>query len=82
MFEDETIVVACPKCAFKNEVLVRELEKTDLLHAVCGGCKVGLKIEAKEFQHKLDAMREELEEIESEVKRERKPRPRKGDFQI
>ena len=82
MFEDETILVACPKCSFKNEVLVRELEKVSELHVACGGCKVGLKLEAKEFQHKLDAMREELEEMELEAKREKKPRPRKGDFQI
>ena len=85
MFEDETVGIACPSCGFKNQILVREFEQNSEMHVLCESCKVGLKIEAREFQHRLDEMRSELEELQSEARRDSRVsarRPRKDDFQI
>jgi transposase-like protein len=85
MFEDETIDVACPKCGHKNSILVREFEESAETHFVCEGCKVGVRIEANEFRHRLEQVRAELEDLEREAARDVKQkakRPRKGDFQI
>lgn len=85
MFEDETIDVECPSCGHKNSILVREFEESAETHFVCVGCKAGVKIEANEFRHRLEQVREELEELERQAALETKPktkRPRKGDFQI
>jgi hypothetical protein len=83
MFEDETIDVACPKCSHRNPVLLREIEANDELHIICEKCKVGVKIEAKGFQQRLDEIRKELEEIQREAHLDN-PRPRrtKDDYQI
>ncbi len=83
MFEDETIDVACPKCNHRNPVLLREIEANDELHIICEKCKVGVKIEAKGFQQRLDEIRKELEEIQREAHLDN-PRPRrtKDDYQI
>jgi len=48
-------------------------------------CKTGVKVEANEFRHRLDQVREELEALERDAKREAKPKPKrppKDDFQI
>lgn len=85
MFEDETISIACPKCGFKNSLLVREFEQTPETRIVCQGCRVGIKVEASEFQQRLSQISNELETISLEVRRVQKKnqyRPRKGDFQI
>jgi len=82
MFEDETIDIACPKCGFKNSLLVRELEKTSETHIVCQGCQVGVKVEAAEFQHRLNEINDEVEAMEAEARHAKSPKPRKGDFQI
>ncbi len=82
MFEDETIDIACPKCGFKNSLLVRELEKTSEAHIVCQGCQVGVKVEAAEFQHRLNEINDEVEAMQAEARQTKGPKPRKGDFQI
>lgn len=82
MFEDETIDIACPKCGFKNSLLVRELEQTSETHIVCQGCKVGVIVEASEFRHRLDEINDEVEAMEVEARHAKSPKPRKGDFQI
>lgn len=85
MFEDETVDIACPNCGYKNSILVREFEKSAETHFVCESCKAGVKIEANEFRHRLEQVREELESLERDAARESKrkgKRPRKGDFQI
>jgi len=61
MFEDETIDIACPKCGFKNSLLVRDIEQHSETHIVCQGCKVGVKVEASEFQHRLNEINDEVE---------------------
>jgi DNA-directed RNA polymerase subunit RPC12/RpoP len=82
MFEDETIDIACPKCGFKNSLLVRELEQTSETHIVCQSCKVGVIVEASEFQHRLNEINNEVEAMEVEARHSKNPKPRKGDFQI
>jgi transcription elongation factor Elf1 len=85
MFEDETIDIACPNCGHRNSVLVREIEANAESHIVCEKCKVGVKIEARDFQQRLDQVRKELEEIQREARSEsNKPGPRraKDDYQI
>lgn len=82
MFEDETIDVACPKCGFKNSMLVQELEHTSETHIVCQGCHAGVKIEASEFRHLLDEIDHEVQAMQDEARHATKPKPRKGDFQI
>lgn len=85
MFEDETIDLTCPNCGHKNSVLVREFEQSSEAHIICQSCKVGVKIEAEEFRHRLNDVRKELEDIERAADRETKQktrRGRKGDFQI
>ena len=82
MFEDETVVIAFPKCGFKNSLLVRELEQTIETHIVCQGCKVGVKVEASEFQHRLNEINDEVEAMQVEARQGKNPKPRKGDFQI
>jgi len=85
MFEDETVDVACPKCGFKNSILVRELEASAETHFVCQKCQVGVRIEADEFKHRLDEVLKEVEDLEREASRDAKrpsKRARKGDFQI
>lgn len=84
MFEDETIVIACPKCGFKNSLLVRELEQTIETHIVCQGCLVGVKVEASEFQHRLNEINDEVESMQVQARQagQKGPKPRKGDFQI
>ena len=82
MFEDETIDIACPKCGFKNSLLVREIEQHTETHIVCQGCKVGVKVEASEFQHRLSEINDEVEEMQSHAREAKGPKPRKGDFQI
>jgi hypothetical protein len=84
MFEDETIVIACPKCGFKNSLLVRELEQTIETHIVCQGCRVGVKVEASEFQHRLNEINDEVESMQVQARQagQKSPKPRKGDFQI
>ncbi len=82
MFEDETIDIACPKCGFKNSLLVREIEQHAETHIICQGCKVGVKVEASEFQHRLSEINDEVEAMQSEARQGKNPKPRKGDFQI
>jgi formate dehydrogenase maturation protein FdhE len=85
MFEDETVDIACPNCGHRNSILVREFEESAETHFVCQSCKAGVKIEANEFRHRLEQVREELESLERDAARESKrkaKRPRKGDFQI
>jgi len=85
MFEDETIDIACPKCGFKNSLLVREFEQTSETHIVCQGCQVGVKVEASEFRQRLNQISDEVESMTLEAQQERRKsqsRPRKGDFQI
>lgn len=84
MFEDETIDIACPKCGFKNSLLVREIEQHAETHIVCQGCHVGVKVEASEFQHRLNEINDEVEAMQVEARQADKkgPKPRKGDFQI
>ena len=82
MFEDETVDIACPKCGFKNSLLVRELEQASETHIVCQGCKVHVKVEASEFQHRLSEINEEVEQMQNEARQAKSPKPRKGDFQI
>src|ERR1700720_1075005 len=85
MFEDETVDIACPKCGHRNSLLVRDLEAKTESHIVCGKCKVGLQIEARGFQQRLDQVRKELEDVQREAHRDSgKPNPRrtKDDYQI
>lgn len=84
MFEDETIDIACPKCGFKNSILVREFEQTSEIHIVCQGCQVGVKVEAAEFQHRLNEINDEVETMRVQARQAGKKSPgrRKGDFQI
>lgn len=84
MFEDETMDIACPKCGHLNSVLVHEFEQSAEAHFVCVECKVGVRIEAKEFRNRLGKVKEELEDLEREAAREARKgkRPKKGDFQI
>jgi transposase-like protein len=85
MFDDETLDVACPKCGHSNPIPVREFEESSEAHFICKSCKVGFKVEAKEFRDRLGQIRKELDELEHDAAREakRKPsRPRKGNFQI
>jgi len=85
MFEDETISIACPQCGFKNSLLVREFEQTSETQIVCQGCRVGIKVEASEFQRRLDEISNELETMSLEARQARRRslnRIRKGDFQI
>jgi transcription elongation factor Elf1 len=85
MFEDESIDVACPKCGRRNSVLVRALEDQAEIHFVCAGCAARVKLEANEFRHRLDQVREELEDLEREAARGGAAKPkrqRKDDFQI
>ncbi len=85
MFEDETISIACPQCGFKNSLLVREIEHTSESHIVCQGCQVGVKVEASEFQNRLNEISKEVETMSLEARRAGKKiqnRIRKGDFQI
>ena len=52
---------------------------------MCQNCKVGVKIEAKEFRQRLDQVLKEVQDLEREAARDAKrtpKRPRKGDFQI
>jgi hypothetical protein len=82
MFEDETVDIACPKCGFKNSLLVKEIEERGESHIVCQGCKVGVKVEAAEFQHRLHEIDDEVEAMQAQAREAGKPKPRKGDFQI
>jgi transcription initiation factor TFIIIB Brf1 subunit/transcription initiation factor TFIIB len=82
MFEDETIDIACPKCGFKNSLLVRELEQTSETHIVCRGCKVGVVVEASEFRQRLNQINDEVETMQVQARQTRSLKPRKGDFQI
>jgi transcription elongation factor Elf1 len=85
MFEDETVDIACPKCGHRNSLLVREFEAKTESHIVCENCKVGVQIEAREFQQRLNQVGKELEDMQREAHREsRKPNPRrtKDDYQI
>ncbi len=60
---------------------VREIERHAETHIVCQGCKVGVKVEASEFQHRLNEINDEVEAMQVEA-RQKSPKPRKGDFQI
>jgi transcription elongation factor Elf1 len=85
MFEDETVDIACPNCGHRNSVLVRDVEARAESHIVCNRCKVGVKIEAKGFQQRLDEVRRELEEIERAARKESKAaqsRRTKDDYEI
>jgi len=85
MFEDETVDIICPKCGHRNSLLIRAIETNAESHIVCAGCEIGVKVETGEFQHRLDQVRQELEEIQREAGRESsRPAPRraKDDFQI
>ena len=82
MFEDETVDIACPKCGFMNSLLVKEIEAHGETHIVCQGCKVGVKVEASEFQHRLHEIDDEVEAMQAEARQAKSPKPRKGDFQI
>ena len=82
MFEDETVDIACPKCGFKNTLLVKEFEHSSETHIVCQGCHVGMKVEAEEFRHRLSEINDEVEAMEVQARQARNPKPRKGDFQI
>jgi Fe2+ or Zn2+ uptake regulation protein len=82
MFEDETINIACPKCGFKNALLVREIEQHSETHIVCQGCHVGVKVEAAEFQKRLNEINDEVENMQVQARQAKLPKPRKGDFQI
>ncbi len=85
MFEDETVDIACPQCGHRNSLLVREVEAQAESHIVCANCKVGVKVEAKGFQQRLDQVRQELEDIQREAQREgdkTKPRRAKDDYHI
>ena len=84
MFEDETVDIACPKCGFKNSLLVRELEQSSETHIVCQGCQVGVIVEASEFQHRLHEISDEVEAMQVQAREagHKSPKPRKGDFQI
>jgi transcription elongation factor Elf1 len=85
MFEDETVDIACPRCGHRNSLLVREVEASAESHIVCANCKVGVKVEAREFQQRLDQVRKELEEIQRDADSENKklkPRGTKDDYSI
>jgi len=85
MFEDEAIAIACPQCGFKNSLLVRELEQTSETRIACQGCRVGIRLEASEFQRRLNQISHELETMRLEARQARRRslnRIRKGDFQI
>jgi transcription elongation factor Elf1 len=83
MFEDETIDIACPNCSHKNSVILREIEGKNEWHIACEKCRVVVKVEARDFQQRLDQVRMELEDIKREANFEN-PRPRrvKDDYQI
>jgi hypothetical protein len=70
MFEDETISIACPQCGFKNSLLVRQFERTSETRIVCQGCRVGITVEASEFQRRLNQISNELETISKRGKLE------------
>jgi transcription elongation factor Elf1 len=84
MFDDETVDIACPKCGFKNSLLVRELEQSSEKHIVCQGCKVGVKLETAEFRQQLNKINDEVEAMEVEARQQGRKRPprRKDNFQI
>jgi hypothetical protein len=84
MFEDETIRIACPRCGFKNQFLVREFEGVSEMRVPCEGCKVALKIQAQGFRERLDRIEAELEAMRlSTEERRRKTVPSRAiDFQI
>ena len=83
MFEDETIDIGCPRCGAMNSILVREFEESAETHFTCEGCHAGVKIEGEDFHQRLEAVRNELKNLEREAARGNKPkRPRKDDFQI
>ena len=85
MFEDETISIACPQCGFKNSPLVRQFEETSETRIVCQGCRVGIKVEASEFQRRLNQISTEVEIMSLEARQARRKslsRIRKGDYQI
>ena len=77
--------LACPNCGFKNPLLVRELERSSETRIACQGCRVGIKLEASEFQQRLNQISNELEIMSLEARQARRKslnRIRKGDFQI
>jgi len=85
MFEDETISIACPRCGYRNSLLVREFEQTSETRIACEGCRVGIKVEASEFQQRLNQISNELQTMSLEARQARRKslnRIRKGDFQI
>jgi transcription elongation factor Elf1 len=85
MFEDETVDVACPKCAHRNSILVREFEERAQTYFTCGKCGAKVRIEADEFKQRLDQVLKEVQDLEREAARDNKrpaKRQRKGDFQI
>ncbi len=85
MFEEETVDILCPKCGHKNSILVHDIEESAEVHFVCVGCKVGVKVEAEEFRHRLDEVQKELSELQHEARArtsQKRKRGRKDDFQI
>jgi hypothetical protein len=41
-----------------------------------------VKVEASEFQHRLNEINDEVEAMQVEARQAKSPKPRKGDFQI
>lgn len=85
MFEDETIDVSCPGCGRLNSILVRDFEESAEIRFVCAHCKAGVKVEGKEFQRRLERLRDELNNLQARAQRQsgrKARRPLKGDFQI
>jgi len=67
MFEEETIAVACPNCAHKNSLLIREVESATEAEVTCGHCHRTIKLELEGFHKHLDQVRSELDAIQRDA---------------
>jgi hypothetical protein len=72
-----------PTAATRTQSYSARFEGKNEWHIACEKCKVVVKVEARDFQQRLDQVRMELEDIKREASFEN-PRPRrvKDDYQI